>query len=212
MVGASPKATLKVVSAALAGIFASALSSAAVYKYVDEQGSTIFSTVPLPGKTPTAVIGSDAAPPRRDDTPSTPKPSTPAEGARSSSVPSGSAIYRYKDEEGRIVISSVPLPGRTPYEVTPIRPPSSNGRSPPPSTGSPPPASPPYSGAKSGDSAPSFRVSPEEQRRRDRDVRRILEGELADQEQLLAKAATPDDRRRHEANIRELNKELSRVK
>lgn len=122
--------------------------------------------------------------------------------------PSGSAIYRYKDEKGQVQISSVPLPGRTPFEVTPIGPPPGTSAG----TPSPPAVAVRPGSTESGTSGPSFKVSSDVQKARDNDVRRILQEELADQQDLLAKAASPDDRRRHEANIRELNKELARVK
>src|ERR1700751_700969 len=103
-------------SAVAFGIVVCLVASVAVadvYKYVDERGLVIFSTVPLAGKTPIAVIGADSPLPPR---------TPPAAHDRPRPAPSGGGVYKYKDDEANIVSSTVPLPGKTPVAVIPAEP------------------------------------------------------------------------------------------
>jgi hypothetical protein len=190
-------------------------AAADVYKYVDERGMVIFSTVPLAGKTPIAVIGADSPLPSR---------TPPVTHDRPRPGPSGGGVYKYKDDEGNIVLSTVPLPGKTPVAVIPAEP--SQPLSSPGRTTNP-------------DAGPSFKVSSDTQHGRDDLRRTILQDELTVEQRLLSTAAASyndgqpvrlaeesanptlygdrvkrlsEEIRIHTSNIAALQRELSRIK
>lgn len=173
------------------GLAITAPATAELYKYADERGTVIFSSVPLPGRTPIAVIGAGAPlPPRASPGASeslrppssvdSPRPSAGTESPRPASTAGG--IYKYKDDAGNDIISAVPLPGRTPVAIIPPATGSTTART--PATVSPSGSSPPSSSVSMAE--PSFKVSGDSQRGRDDLRRRILEDELANEMSLIA--------------------------
>ena len=226
---------LQVVAAGIAMAIAALPAQADIYKYVDEQGMVIWSTVPLAGKTPTLVVGDHGTTPRTPapaspSTPTSPGPSVPATVERASTAPpSGGGVYKYEDDDGTTMLSTIPLPGRKLVAIIPAPAKLSPGLAP---LSSPSSASAPATGG-----TPNFNVSRETQRGRDDLRRTILEDELAVEQKLLSTAESScrsgqpvrlpeepagafdervkrcaDSIRIHNSNIVALRQELTRVK
>lgn len=107
-------------------------------------------------------------------------------------------IYKHIDAQGRVTYSNVPIKGATKLNLEPL----TTVPGPRAKTGTPTPANFP-------------RVDSDTQKKRDDTRRKILEEELAAEEQLLsvaAKGQSKEEIELHEKNISALKKELSNLK